>query len=173
MARGADKKPAGREETRAQARAVFVSQLESAGRARQAALRQADDQLDRIARVLPDAATAGLSVTDVARITGVSRPTLYQLRARYGESHRHLRLAVLRAVTTTDGTLKAIVRSLGRPEKDLWPVLQDFVDGDVLDVDPYEDEDGTQPAFVLTQKGDVLMDVWHFEEADESEGGSS
>ena len=162
-------KSAGPEESRATVRALYVSQLEAAGSARFEALRQADAHLDRIARLIPDAANAGLSVTDVARITGVSRPTLYQLRARYGESHRHLRLAVLHAVTNTDGSLNAIVRSVGRPKGDISRVLWDFVDGGVLEVEPVEDEEGTEPAFLLTPKGDVLMDVWHYEEDDEAE----
>ena len=88
---------------------------------------------------------------------------LGQLRARYGESHRHLRLAMLHAVTNSDGSLNAIVRSVGRPKGDISRVLWDFVDGGVLEVEPVEDEEGTEPAFLLTPKGDVLMDVWHAE----------
>ena len=169
MSRKPDRKPLGPEESRANVRALYVSQLEAAGGARARALREAEGHLDRIARLIPDAVNAGLSLTDVARITGVSRPTLYQLRARYGESHAHLRLAVLQAVTTSDGSLASMVRALGRPEGDLWPVLTDFMDAGALDLEPLDDEEGEpQPAFQLTQKGEHLMD-WLFEMEDEAE----
>jgi hypothetical protein len=174
MAGTADEKPRGREETRANVRALYVSQLEAAGAARAEALRAADDQLDRIARVLPEALKGGLSVTEVARITGVSRQTLYQLRARYGESHRHLRLGVLYAVGHTNGSLKAVGRSLGRSEGELWPVLTDFLDAGVLELEPLEeDEHGPQPAFRMTEKAEILMDVWHEEEDEAAERESA
>jgi hypothetical protein len=162
-----DRKPVGPEEGRANVRALYVSQLETAGRARDEALREADGHLDRIARLIPDALKAGLSLTDVARITGVSRPTLYQLRARYGESHANLRIAVLQAVQNTDGSLAALVRELDRPEAELWPVLQDFIDGDALELEP-TDEEEPKPAFLLTPKGYALIEVL-FELEDEAE----
>jgi hypothetical protein len=147
-----------------------VSQLEAAGGARAEALREADHQLDRIARVLADAVDSGLSLTDVARITGVSRPTLYQLRARYGESHTHLRVGILQAVAEAGwASLGHLVDSLGRPEGDLWPVLSDFVDTGAMELEPSDDEE-PQPTFALTEKGDVLLQYARFkEEADEDE----
>jgi len=161
-----DRKLAGPEESRANVRALYVSQLEAAGGARAKALREADDYVDRIARLMPDALTSGLSLTDVARITGVSRPTLYQLRARYGESHTHLRLAILQAISSSDGSLAAVLRALGRPEGEAWPVLRDLVDADVLEVEPIEAEDGPHPGFLLTPKGHDVID-WLIELEDE------
>lgn len=163
-----DRKQVGPEESRANVRALFVSQLESAGGARAQALREAEEHLDRIARLIPDAVDSGLSLTDVARITGVSRPTLYQLRARYGKSHAHLRLAVLQAVCDGDGALPAMARKLGRPKGDLWPVAWDLVDAGALEAEPLEDEEGPQPEFLLTPKGHDLM-AWLFEMEDEAE----
>jgi Homeodomain-like domain len=164
------RKPMGREGGRANVRASYVSLLEATGEARAEALREADGHLDRIARLLRDALSVGLSVTDVARITGVSRPTLYQLRARYGKSHTELRLAVLQAVSSGHQSLKDIVRALGRPEADLWPILTDFVDAGAFVLDPFENEEGTQAAFFLTDKGELILDVLLMEEDADTEG---
>jgi hypothetical protein len=165
-----DRKHVGPEESRANARAVYVSQLEAAGGARVQALREADDQLDRIARILADAVNAGLSLTDVARITGVSRPTLYQLRARYGDSHADLRMAILQAVADAGcASLGQLVETLGRPQGDLWPVLRDYVETGAVELEPSDDEE-PQPTFSLTEKGDVLLQYRQFqEEAGEDE----
>jgi DNA-binding MarR family transcriptional regulator len=59
-------------------------ELEDAGEARRIAEAAAVAQLDRIARHLPGALNAGLSLAEISRITGVSRPTLYELQKRYG-----------------------------------------------------------------------------------------
>ena len=163
-------KSAGPQESRANVRALYVSQLEAAGSARSEALRQADAHLDRIARLIPDAVNSGLSLTDVARVTGVSRPTLYQLRARYGDSHADLRMALLQVVADAgSASLPQLVDGLGRPQAELWPVLRDYVDAGVLDVEPSAGEK-PQPTFSLTEKGDVLLQYRRFqEEAGEDE----
>jgi DNA-binding IclR family transcriptional regulator len=147
---------------------MYVSDLEAAGEARAAALREADTQLDRIARLLPDATGAGLSLAEIARITGVSRPTLYQLRARYGDD-AYLGPALLQAVASTGlARLDHLATSIGRPESELWPVLEHFTETDVLELEPVDDEEGTHPAFALTEKGHMVLDVMDFEDDDAS-----
>ena len=69
-------------------RGLHLSELQAAGAARAVALHQAELELDRVARLLPDALQAGISLAEIARVAGVSRPTLYELRARYGGSVR-------------------------------------------------------------------------------------
>src|SRR4051794_35533732 len=89
-----------REKGRAVVRALHVEQLEEAGTERHAALQAAEAHLDRIARLLPAALAAGLTLTEIARIAGVSRPTLYELRARYSDQPVDLSLGVLQALAT-------------------------------------------------------------------------
>ncbi len=147
----------GRQGSRATAQALYVTDLETAGAARSDALREADAHLDRIARLLPDALSAGLTLAEIARIAGVSRPTLYQLRARYG-SEAELRLALLETVANGFAPLDSLVTSIGRPEADLWPHLKHFVDTDAMEVEPTEEEE-PQPAFMLTDKGRFLLRI--------------
>src|SRR5688572_18376446 len=54
------------------------NELERAGAARRAAFSEAESQRALISRLLPGAVDAGLSLSEIARVTGVSRPTLYE-----------------------------------------------------------------------------------------------
>ena len=74
------------EKGKALVRALHLSELVATSKAREVALHEAEAQFDRIARLLPDALKGGISMTEIARVTGISRPTLYELRARYGGS---------------------------------------------------------------------------------------
>jgi DNA invertase Pin-like site-specific DNA recombinase len=66
----------------------YAEELGRLGERRRAA--QAEDQavLERIEEVLPGALGSGLSLSEVARLTGVSRPTLYGLKRRAGAGRR-------------------------------------------------------------------------------------
>jgi hypothetical protein len=66
-----------REKGKATVRALHLSELESAGRARAGALAEAEKQLDRVARLLPDAVGGGLSLSEIAgrRSTSYGRVT--------------------------------------------------------------------------------------------------
>src|SRR5687768_12447410 len=90
----------GLERGRAAVRALHLDNLEKAGADRAAALRLVDEHLDRIAQMLPLALQAGISLSEISRVTGVSRPTLYELRGRYADSPGDLELAVLQSVAT-------------------------------------------------------------------------
>ena len=109
-------------------RSVHLRGLSEAGSARAAALAEADNQLDRIARLLHDAIQGGVSISEIARVTGVSRQTLYELRARYGDT-ADLRLAVLQALLTQyPATLEEMANHLGRPKAEIEPLVLEFLD---------------------------------------------
>jgi len=152
--------------TRALVRRVHARELEAAGDARAAALKVADRQLDRIARLLPDALQGGLALTDVSRLTGVSRPTLYELRARYSESERDLRLALVQTLATSGALSETdLNRRLGGPRDGLSELLDSLRKQDFLEVDVEEDEDGRPfPIYFLTHHGMDLLGHWSFEE---------
>src|SRR5436190_24182806 len=69
-----------RESTRDQLKAMHKHVLAAAGEARLAAMQEATTELERIADLLPGALESGLSLAEISRITGVSRPTLYELQ---------------------------------------------------------------------------------------------
>src|SRR4051794_1435705 len=107
------------EKARAAIRSLHLTELEDAGRARGAALERADAGLQRIAARLQDALEAGIGLTEIARVTGVSRPTLYELRGRHSDSPRDLTLALLQLIGTR-GAVPApnLSAGMGRPESE-------------------------------------------------------
>jgi hypothetical protein len=147
-------------------------QLAHAGKARDLALHGAEEQLDRIARLLPDALGGGISLTEISRVTGVSRPTLYELRARYGGSVGDLRLAILQAAITANAvTPDQLVERLSRSITEIKPVVDDFLAGELLDVHHEQvGEDRWEEQLHLTEKGLVFLEHWRFE-ADGGEVG--
>ncbi len=60
----------------------FRAELRELGERRRAALAEADATLRRVEELLDDALLAGLSVSEVAALSAVSRQTLYELRRR-------------------------------------------------------------------------------------------
>lgn len=163
-----------KEKARALVRELHESELKAAGAARAVALHEADQQLDRIARLLPDALDGGLSLAEVARITNVSRPTLYELRARYGGTAGDLRFAVLQILATRGPVWEheVIERLAGRDG--VAGVLADFVREGLADVEVgMWDEHGrdTGPGFELTAKGFETLENWTFVLYEEGEEG--
>jgi DNA invertase Pin-like site-specific DNA recombinase len=55
-------------------------ELKRLGETRRQALTTAEQALDDIAKLLPAALEAGLTTTEIAKLTGVSRPTIYTLK---------------------------------------------------------------------------------------------
>ena len=150
-----------REKGRALARAVHVSELQAAGAARALALHEAEQQLDRVARLLPDALEAGLSLSEISRITGVSRPTLYELRGRYGGSERDLTLAVLQAVASRGPlTMGELADWLSRDEAEVGRVVRAHIESDRMDWDP-ESRPGSV-AVEITSRGLDALEGWEF-----------
>jgi hypothetical protein len=172
-----------REKGRAVLRALHENELADAGTRRAAALVLADEQLDRIARLVPDAVEAGLGITEIARLTGLSRPTLYELRARYSESPRDLRIAVLQALMRHETSFPdTLPPHLKRPDAEIRPVIDDFfargwIKWDVDGGEPREPpapgglqfargDDGIVYPFAVTRAGYEALESWTF--ADES-----
>jgi DNA-binding phage protein len=121
-----------REKGKTLVRAMHLSEFQAAGAARAVALHEADEQLDRIARALPDALNAGVPLAEIARSSGVSRQTLYELKARYDPAG-DIELAVLQSVATRQPTSVAeLAQWLNRSSGDINPVVESFVKGGVL-----------------------------------------
>ena len=161
-----DRTEADREKTRGTVRALHLRELERAGAGRAAALQAADEHLDRIARLLPDALQAGLSLTEIARVAGISRPTLYELRARYGADASDVQLAVLQAIALRGPiSLTDLTTELRRPTKDLAPLVESFVASDL--VADEVDEEQRELFYWLLPKGEHVLDAWY----DKAEGG--
>jgi DNA-binding MarR family transcriptional regulator len=159
---------ADREKSRAAVRALHLRELEGVGSARAAALAAADEYLDRIARLLPDALQAGLSLTEISRVAGISRPTLYELRGRYGEAGSDLTLAVLQAIALRGPiSVKHLADDLRRPTKTIAPVVESFTKQGLV-ADDF-DEDQGYVVYWLLEKGEHVLDAW-YERAEGGEG---
>ncbi len=145
-------------------------ELREAGEARRAALKAADDQLDRIARLMPAALEGGLSLSEIGRLTGVSRPTLYELRARYGDSAVDLRFALLQTLATRPGLpAKEVEDYLGGPRTALSEIVRELRAQKVLDYEVEEGEEGPVLCYELTDKGFAMLEHWSLEAAESEE----
>jgi len=152
------------EKSKALVRALHKSELESAGARRAVALHAAELELDRIGRLLPDALQAGLSMAQIARLTGVSRPTLYELKGRHG-SVGDLRLAVLQGTAFGGVTASELASKLERPEADVTRILGEFFGHDWVDVEEVQYPDGKDMVlFSLTGEGAQTLENWTFED---------
>ena len=66
------------------------AELRGLGERRRAALAEAQAVLERVEELLPEALHAGISLSEIARLSGVSRPTLYALKERSEAARRAL-----------------------------------------------------------------------------------
>lgn len=149
------------EKGRALVRGLHLSELQAAGAARALALHQAEVELDRVARLLPDAMQAGISLAEIARVAGVSRPTLYELRARYGGTVGDMRLAVLQALAT-HGALsqEQIAERVGGDDAERVRVLTEYVD-EYVEVWPGDDGNAE---YHIAPEGLDLLEHWTFQD---------
>jgi hypothetical protein len=172
-------------------RALHESELANAGAERADALRRAEYQLERIARLLPDALDAGLGMTEIAQLTGVSRPTLYELRARYSDSPRDLRLAVMQALLRRETSFPdALPGHLGRPMAEIRPVIDEFFEREWIEWDPESGEPrdllpehGELPVvasdhdmrypYAVTMAGYEALEQWKFKDERDREEGTA
>lgn len=163
-----------REKAKALVRDLHESELRAAGAARALALHQAEEQLERIARLLPDALDGGLTLTEIARITNVSRPTLYELRARYSGSASDLRFAVLQTLLNHGPLWGCEIRERLGGRDGVGTMLSELLSEGLADLDPdiWDRDRDTGPAWELTGKGFEMLENWILaldEEAEESE----
>ena len=151
------------EKARAHVRALHLTELENAGAARATALAQAEAELQRIAARLPDALEAGISVSEIARVTGISRPTLYELRGRHSDSPRDLTLALLQLIATRGALpVPQLPAEMGRPREEYGDVLEGLIKDGLVDYEIDEGPDGPEALFVLTEQGGHLLENWEF-----------
>jgi Homeodomain-like domain len=147
--------------------------LAEAGAARAIALEEADKQLDRIARLLHDALQGGVSMTEIARVTGISRQTLYELRGRYGDT-ADLRFAVLQSLATQGPSAAwRVAEHVGRPEAEVHALLAEFIDQGLAGWDLPDDVPFAGGDFecYLTLQGLRALEEWSF--TDELEAGEA
>lgn len=162
-----------RERGKALVRALHLSELESAGAKRKLALHRVDEQLDRIARLLPAALEGGVTLSEVARATGVSRPTLYELRARYSEQPGDVRLGVLQTVARMQWvSTDRVAEHLGRDPAKVLSQLVALCEEGLVEVDARPSEDGDEEVWALTApEGYEALEHWRFFEDHDNERG--
>ncbi len=68
----------------------YREELRELGKRRRAALAEAQAVLNQVEELLPEALHAGLSLSEIARLSAVSRPTLYGLKRRGRPPRRRL-----------------------------------------------------------------------------------
>ena len=78
--------------------ALHRKELGDSGRRIQQSREAAQHELDRIAAFLPGARHAGMTMSEISQLTGLSRPTLYELQNRGGAGTPDVTLAVLSAL---------------------------------------------------------------------------
>ncbi|MEO6857671.1 MAG: transposase [Solirubrobacteraceae bacterium] len=137
--------------------------LAEAGAARATALEEADRQLDRIARLLHDALQGGVSMAEIARATGVSRQTLYELRGKYGDT-TDLRLAVLQTLGTGHASAAEISEHLGRPEQEIQLLLEELIGQGFASWEVDDTVDAPEVKCWLTLAGLRQLEGWTFPE---------
>lgn len=165
-----------REKGQALVRALHLSELQAAGAARALALHEADQQLDRIAHRLPEALAAGISLTEIARVTNVSRPTLYELRSRYRNEERDVRFAVLQTILG-QGPIdrRGVAEHLARPHAEIDGVIDELLKSGKVSEDI--NADGPEPIMEVwvNERGFAEIEAWDFDdfghEQDESASG--
>jgi DNA-binding phage protein len=143
---------------RALVQTLHRHELEEAGAARKAALAEADAQLERIAEHLSGAVRAGISMAEIARSTGVSRQTLYQLQKRH--SAPDLRFAVLAAVAEmSTQTVAELARATAQEEATVREVVQRLAADGLLAVSA--PPTGAERVS-LTANGEDALAAWEF-----------
>lgn len=172
-----DRERAIREERgRGVVRALYTSELRAIADARRDALASAEKELDKLARLLPDALAAGLTLSEVSRLSDVSRPTLYELKGRFGDETADLHLGILQAIANRGyadrGEIEGnIYRSRERAHEIVDSLIADGLADTVM-----EDRDNTSVEVVfLTDAGMRLLEQWTFAsyEAEEHSGRES
>lgn len=152
--------------------ALHRSEIEAAGNARALALYQAEEHLDRIARRIPEALAAGLSVSEIARISGLSRPTIYELRGRYSASDGDVEFAVVSAVARLQPvTTNDLHDAIGRGVEAIADVLSGLEQKRYVERDIEETDDGVRQIWNLTSNGFGYLEAWEWQiETDEGDG---
>ena len=158
-----------RERARGALRAIYLGEASSIGLKRAEALRVAEEELDKLARLLPNAIDAGISISEIARVADVSRPTLYELRARYTDNWRYGLLGVLQA-TLEGGSSTEIAERIGRPSAEVEALLNQLEDQEFVFSEEVEYVDGAKDwIWRMSMRGLTALEEWTLDE-NEGEG---
>jgi hypothetical protein len=153
-----------REKGKALVRALHLTELATAGRARALALHEANEQLDRIGRLVPGALQGGISMTEIGRITDVSRPTLYELRGRYGGAIGDLRFALLLVIATRQPVSRDELQETLGDQQHFEQVFSEFEKQRLIEYDVEPTEVGDDQLLVLmAPDGYRTLEEWEFE----------
>jgi DNA-binding MarR family transcriptional regulator len=102
-------------------------------------------------------------LSEIGRVAGVSRQTLYELRARCSDLDGDLRLAVLQSVAWMQPvTVDELAEHLGRDAGDISRTLSGLVSEDFVDVGSRRTEDRDEVEFDLAAAGASTLDNWVF-----------
>lgn len=163
-------------------RALHEDELADAGAKRTDALKRAEVELDRIARLLPGALSAGIGMTEISQLTGVSRPTLYELRGRYSAAEHDLMLAVLQTILARQESSfpDALADHLGVAASRVRPVVEELFSRGWIEWaldeaqprNPFPDDglpfardhEGRVFPYDITKDGYDALERWKFEE---------
>ncbi len=106
--------------SRAVTGALIRQALESAGQRIREAQRDLDRELARIGRNVAGAQAAGISISDVAEMTGLSRQKIYELRDRHGAGMEELSYRILAQLAA--GGAQSAEQLAGSLKQDPGPV---------------------------------------------------
>ncbi len=160
-----------REKGKALVRAMYLAEFQAAAAIRAVALDKANDQLDRIARALPDALNAGLSLAEIARSAGVSRQTLYELKPRYDPSG-DVHLAVLQTIATRQPiSVQELAQQLNRSVGDVDLVVEGFVAGGLVDLAMAPGNEDEGDCLYLNDAGSSYLADWWVERDQDGKDG--
>lgn len=152
-----------REKGRAVVRARYLGELADVHARRMAALHEVNQQLDRVARLLTDAKLAGLTLVEISNASGISRPTLYQLQARYSDSPGDLRLGVLQTIANLGWVTASIVATeIERDRDDVEGMIKQLLADELLEEDFNDDPVEPAMAYRLTPTGFGALEGWTF-----------
>jgi DNA-binding phage protein len=155
-----------REKARGALRALYLGELTAIGQRRAQALRAAEEELELLGRLLTNAIDAGIGLSEIARVAGVSRPTLYELRARHSDRPGDLRLAVLQSTADGGVTVRELAESLNKPVSDVEPVLVELKERGWVHEEPIEYVDGGRGwLWTLGLAGLKALEHWTFTDA--------
>jgi DNA-binding phage protein len=135
--------------------ALHRNELTDSGRRIQQSRDAAQRELDRIAVFLPGARHAGMTMSEISQLTGLSRPTLYELQNRSSTVELDITLAVLSALgglgPQTAEQLSGVTKIA---EQVLAQALEGLVTRELVSVALGYYTAGAQTAFVmLTEAG--------------------
>jgi DNA-binding transcriptional ArsR family regulator len=112
------------------------------------------------------------SLSEIGRVTGVSRPTLYELQAKYGQTGMDFNFTLLQTIALRGPLpISEITKRLGEPSGGLSKHLQPFIDEGLVDIDVEPGPEDDVAIASLTAKGLDRLEAWEFHLAEAEQAG--